>query len=460
MTANALLSRFEEDPLSRLTAPPANETPEAKKLRLEAEAQAKKQSDAIDEELNRQRVAERKWPRPIKVLLLGQSESGKSTTLKNFQLMHSPKVFRAECASWRAVIQLNVVRSILFILNAMSDAPTELSWPGSPSSSKSRASQDLPPFTAEHMKLKMRLSPLIKLENQLRRQLAPEGSVEFEATQFPQSSTPFPIHEVAINSNTPWKSAFGKLLPGGGRESLDGEDTINWDDPHDPGLVLNACSEDMVRLWNDPVVKAMLSSKGLRLEEMAGFFLDSLERVTAARYVPTDDDILRARLKTMGVSEHRFEMDEAAWVPFFEDVDTIIFLAPISCFDQVLQEDKTVNRLEDSYNLYKAVVSNMLLRHTNIVLFLNKIDILQAKLANGVLLRKYVVSYGDRPNDYENVSAYLKRKFGGILKESSPYPRIFYAHFTAVTDTRNTSLILANVKDMLMRQNLQATSLI
>lgn len=35
----------------------------------------------------------------------------------------------------------------------------------------------------------------------------------------------------------------------------------------------------------------------------------------------------------------------ATWVPFFDDVDAIIFLAPISAFDQVLTEDKTVNRL-------------------------------------------------------------------------------------------------------------------
>lgn len=35
----------------------------------------------------------------------------------------------------------------------------------------------------------------------------------------------------------------------------------------------------------------------------------------------------------------------AAWVPFFDDMDAIIFLAPISCFDQVLEEDENVNRL-------------------------------------------------------------------------------------------------------------------
>ena len=35
----------------------------------------------------------------------------------------------------------------------------------------------------------------------------------------------------------------------------------------------------------------------------------------------------------------------AAWVPFFDDMNAIIFLARISCFDQVLMEDTSVNRL-------------------------------------------------------------------------------------------------------------------
>lgn len=150
----------------------------------------------------------------------------------------------------------------------------------------------------------------------------------------------------------------------------------------------------------------------------------------------------------------------AAWVPYFDDMDAIIFLAPISCFDQVLAEDHKVNRLEDSVKLWTSIVSHPLLKNTNLVLFLNKIDILQSKLASGIKIADYVVSYGDRPNDYEHASTYLRRKFSGILKEKSPLPRVFYCHFTTVTDTKSTKYILSNLKDMLMRDNLTKTNLI
>jgi hypothetical protein len=42
----------------------------------------------------------------------------------------------------------------------------------------------------------------------------------------------------------------------------------------------------------------------------------------------------------------------AAWVPFFDNMDSIIFLAPISGFDETLAEDPNVNRLVRSLSSY------------------------------------------------------------------------------------------------------------
>ena len=75
----------DEDPLSRLLAPPPNETAEERETRLRLETEARQISDRIDEQLKAERAALKK-NRPVKVLLLGQSESGKSTTLKRASL--------------------------------------------------------------------------------------------------------------------------------------------------------------------------------------------------------------------------------------------------------------------------------------------------------------------------------------------------------------------------------------
>ncbi|KAG2367170.1 guanine nucleotide binding protein, alpha subunit [Suillus spraguei] len=459
----------DDDPLTRALAPPTYETPAERDERLAAELEAKRVSDAIDDELNKQRISDKKGPKAIKILLLGQSESGKSTTLKNFQLMNSPKAFRSERASWRAVIQLNVVQSIHAILDLMSRAHSSAHNPSSQQPSK-----EYPPLSPDHLKLKMRLAPLLQVEAALMKKLLPNGYVQ------PSNLADSTLRqEISVNSSAGWKNTFNRLM---GRNSCDSADLIDWSDPDDPGVVLNACAEDMKHLWTDPTIQKLMEVEKMRPEEMAGFFLDALDRVTSPRYIPTDDDVLRARLKTLGVSEHRFNMKtgpmgspmshdwrvfdvggqrslRAAWVPYFDDMNAIIFLAPISCFDQVLQEDPSVNRLADSFLLWKAIVSNPLLKKTELILFLNKCDILRAKLASGIRLADYIVSYGSRPNDFESASQYLKKKFAGLLKEHSP-ERLYYFHLTSVTDTKSTTYILENVQDVLVRDNLRRSALV
>lgn len=60
------------DPLTRARAPPANESAAARTQRIASEAEAKRISDMIDVELARQRAAEGKGRKPVKILLLGE----------------------------------------------------------------------------------------------------------------------------------------------------------------------------------------------------------------------------------------------------------------------------------------------------------------------------------------------------------------------------------------------------
>lgn len=70
------------DPFNRALQPPANESPAQRESRLILEQAAKAHSDDIDEQIKRERAALKRQKQAIKILLLGQSESGKSTTLK------------------------------------------------------------------------------------------------------------------------------------------------------------------------------------------------------------------------------------------------------------------------------------------------------------------------------------------------------------------------------------------
>lgn len=47
----------------------------------------------------------------------------------------------------------------------------------------------------------------------------------------------------------------------------------------------------------------------MSLSLIYGSFLNHASRVSSLRYVPSTDDILRARLQTVGVEEHRLVLE-------------------------------------------------------------------------------------------------------------------------------------------------------
>jgi len=160
------------------------------------------------------------------------------------------QVFRKERVSWRAIIQLNIIQAFRLIINAM----TRAQWPQRHDGDEQTA-KDLPTLTTEHLKIKQRLSPLLEIEKTLIRRLCPVAS--------------FPSQEVAVNSTSPWKDYFQKFMKTDG-DSITSEEMIDWDDPEDPGTVLNACSEDMIHLWTDPVIQTLLIKLKIKMREQTG----------------------------------------------------------------------------------------------------------------------------------------------------------------------------------------------
>ena len=127
-------------------------------------------------------------------------------------------------------------------------------------------------------------------------------------------------------------------------------------------------------------------------------------------------------------------------------------VSPVSVFDQRLEEDPSVNRLEDSIILWTSICSSKLLAKTQLILFLNKCDLLRRKLKRGVKVNQYLPSFGDRPNEvmtvikckkfllsFSDVAHYsrffsdFREKFKDIQKHHSPEHRSVYIYPTTVT---------------------------
>jgi hypothetical protein len=60
------------------------------------------------------------------------------------------------------------------------------------------------------------------------------------------------------------------------------------------------------------------------------------------------------------------------WCSYFDNINSIIFLAPVSCFDQRLAEDASVNRLEDSLLIWKHICNSKLLLNIQLILYVTR----------------------------------------------------------------------------------------
>lgn len=73
----------------------------------------------------------------------------------------------------------------------------------------------------------------------------------------------------------------------------------------------------LLALWKDGgVQKCFERSKEYQLNDSAGYYLDSLDRLAEPNYIPNEQDVLRSRVKTTGIVETHFH---------FKDLDFKVF---------------------------------------------------------------------------------------------------------------------------------------
>lgn len=173
-------------------------------------------------------------------------------------------------------------------------------------------------------------------------------------------------------------------------------------------------------------------------------------------YHPTEQDILRTRVKTTGIVEVNFTFkdldfrlfdvggqrsERQKWTHCFEDVTAIVFCVAMSEYDQILEEDGITNRLHESLDLFGQICKNRWFSKTSIILFLNKKDLFEEKIKRTPLtvcfeeytgesnflyshqqycltLLRLIYFYFLGRQDYDEASEYIQSKFEAILKDN------------------------------------------
>ncbi|ORY26346.1 G-protein alpha subunit [Naematelia encephala] len=220
-------------------------------------------------------------------------------------------------------------------------------------------------------------------------------------------------------------------------------------------------------LWHDPVIPSVMDrSSEFYLMDSATYFFSNIRKIGAPDYVPDEADVLRARTKTTGISETRFNMGQLSihmfdvggqrserkkWIHCdvgFEAVTSIIFCVALSEYDQVLLEENGQNRMQESLVLFESVINSRWFLRTSVILFLNKIDVFKQKLPK-VPLVHYFPEYTGGP-DINKAAKYILWRF----TQTNRARLSVYPHLTQATDTSNIRLVFAAVKETILHNAL------
>ncbi|KLO17557.1 guanine nucleotide-binding protein alpha-2 subunit [Schizopora paradoxa] len=230
--------------------------------------------------------------------------------------------------------------------------------------------------------------------------------------------------------------------------------------------------EPLRSLWADPTVqKGLARGNEAALPDNLTYFYSDLDRLFASDYHPTEQDIIRCKARTVGITETVFKLrshemlmvdvggqksERRKWIHCFQDVTTILFLVSLSGYDQCLVEDKDANQMQDAMTIWDSICHSQWFRNTSIILFLNKDDIFKEKIAHSNI-KTHFPDYEGEPGNVQEGREYFRQRFTKLSRKSSGQAREreIYVHFTNATDTALLRVVMAAVEGTIISNNIR-----
>jgi len=224
----------------------------------------------------------------------------------------------------------------------------------------------------------------------------------------------------------------------------------------------------ITQLWiEDAIKKAYADRSKLQLLDSTEYLFTHVKRIGNPNFVPTADDILRARLRTSGIVERLFKIqgvdfkfldvggqrnERRKWIHCFEGVTAMIFVAAISEFDQVLYEDEKKNRLQESLEVFENICNQKYFMNTVFILFLNKTDLFEDKLKRRISIKSCFPDYNGNEFDAKATTDFIAAKFKAVNKNAQ---RTIYVYPTCATDTKNVERVFEGAKRAILEKNVR-----
>lgn len=167
--------------------------------------------------------------------------------------------------------------------------------------------------------------------------------------------------------------------------------------------------------------------------------VETLKRISPSlAYLPTDEDTLFTRIKTIGVLEVKFEYqgslftiidvagqraERKKWIQVLENATAVLYVASLAEYDQNCYEDGITNRMLESMDLFDQYINDKLLKNATICLLLNKKDIFREKIQKRDL--SFLFQEYTQGNDENAAIEFIVEKYRSMNRHSKDRLHIF-----------------------------------
>jgi len=368
--------------------------------------------------------SKRREVQKLKFLLLGTGESGKSTIFKQFRILYGQKTSTDDLRMYGVVVRSNIISAVTKLCELTRELNVEDRLKNEGTIQVGDGSNMAPSEAYDNL-----LAHLV--DNN-----APE---------------PLPPPESAARD---W---VGNSMRAG-----------NW---------ANADAEKFLQLAH--IIEAFWSSQTIReyvwrhgnsknLNDSHIDFMNQVRTIASPRYVPSESDVLKARVRTTQVNVEKYLVDRTElevcdvggqrserrkWIGCFDNVTAVVFVAALSEYDQRLAEARTQNRMIEALNLFESIVNNEAFDGTPVMLFLNKKDIFKQKLSySNIADVTFFSEYSGPKNDFDHGVLYFIQKFeermGREFQDS-------FLHVTNATDSDAMEFVLNATRLIILEINFE-----
>lgn len=145
-------------------------------------------------------------------------------------------------------------------------------------------------------------------------------------------------------------------------------------------------------LWeNAGFLEAYRQRSAYHLNEGYAYFVHHVKRIMDSGYLPSDQDLIHASVRTIGTQETRFRYKDITyavidtggarserkkWIHVMKHPDTVIFTVDVTCYAKTLVEDGVSNQLQEGLKAWESFLESPELSSSNLILIFTKVDLL------------------------------------------------------------------------------------